>query len=880
MEAKSGGSGQVLLVSSGVVAGLVYMTVPYSRITELVLFDGMVLLALAAAALGAWRARATWPTPWLLLTFALAAFLAGELTWLWFLAHDRDPFPSVADLVYLVGYVFLGMCAWVLASGSTARDRLASLDAGILSVAVGAFLWVGLVQPYASDPTLDALTKFVTIAYPVADLFVFGFVLSLLLSRGGQTRAVRLFAVGVSLTLGADIAFSAQDLAGAYAPGSVLDMAWILGYAFMAAAALDRSAGHRPQVPADHGLGKGRLAAVLLAVAAPQLLLLEALGDEGLLGATVPAIAAVTGSLVSILIGLRLWSLLGRARRTEATRGGQRLAAVVEHLSDAVVLLRADGSITYASPAVHLWGHDPQAAIGTTLIDWLTEADRAGLERQLASLIGAPCGTEVGAQGQVIATDGSTHAVEGTIRNLLEDPAVGAIVVTLTDVSERQELEAQLRRKAFHDDLTGLANRELFTDRLQHALRRARRQEGILGVVVMFIDLDDFKAVNDGLGHAAGDELLRNVSDRIRLCVRPADTVARLGGDEFAILLEDLATLDEAANVAKRVLEMLMLPVRVLDSDIAVPASIGVAPRTTGCSAESLLRDADIAMYSAKAFGKGRVEVFDDDLRVVAQRRLKLRIELPSSFAAGEFRVAYQPLHFIADHRVTGFEALLRWDHPEHGSISPIEFIPAAEGCGFILELGRYVLSQACAQAAEWNRRSPHPLTINVNVSGVQLHHGGFSEVVKETLAVTGLEPSLLTLELTESVLIDHERIGTVLTELRELGIGIAIDDFGTGYSSLSYLHQFPITSVKIDRSFVSQLTEKADANLVRSILGIADALGLKAVAEGVENPEQLDALGTLGCQVAQGFYLGKPQTPQAIDTLLARKAALPPNAR
>lgn len=858
---------QLAVLAVAAVAGCLYLTLSYTPTTLLIFYNGTVLVAVVVAAVGAWRVRRERLRPWLLLTIALTGFLVAESMWWWFEVHGEDPFPSAADIVFLLSYIALGLSAAAQAHGDDA-DPLDWRDAAVLTVVTGAGLWVLLIQPYASDPDRDFWSKCFAIAYPLADLFVIALIFRLLLSKRGQTPATLLFAGGVLLTFAADTTFGLWDLAGKSTSGTIVEVGWMFGYILMAVAALDPTAATRPRLSAHQG--RGRAVAVLLAALAPPLLLLGSLSEKGELGATGPTVAAVAGMLVSGLVAVRLWSLLRRVRLFES-RLSKRMSAIVDHLSDAVVLLDENGKITYASPAVSIWGREPADCVGEYLADWLVAADRAGLSRQLASLRTAGHEMETTVSGHMLTAGQDICLFEGSVRNLLADDAVGALVATLSDTTNRRELEAQLRRQAFQDDLTGLANRALFNDRLQNALHRAARHEGI-GVTVMFIDLDDFKAVNDGLGHAAGDELLRNVADRINICVRVGDTVARLGGDEFAVLLEDVSTMEEASGVAQRVLEMLMLPVRVLDDDIAVPASIGLAPRSRGSSADSLLRDADIAMYSAKANGKGRIEIFDETLRSAAQRRLHLRIDLPRALAGNQLRVAYQPLYRIAEGDLTGFEALLRWDHPELGAITPGEFIPVAESSGFILELGRFVLAEACAQAAAWNRDSPTALTMNVNVSGVQLTHGNFTKVVLDTLAETRLDPRLLTLELTESVLIDHERVHDVLEVLRDLGVGIALDDFGTGYSSLSYLHGFPISSVKIDREFISQLSDASSAHLVRSVVDMAEALGLKTVAEGVETDEQLAMLSGLGCDVAQGFYLGRPQSPGQIERILAEQ--------
>jgi len=353
--------------------------------------------------------------------------------------------------------------------------------------------------------------------------------------------------------------------------------------------------------------------------------------------------------------------------------------------------------------------------------------------------------------------------------------------------------------------------------------------------------------------------------------VRSADTVARLGGDEFTVLVEDVPSATHVTSLARRLLEVLQLPIDVNGVGLAVPASVGVTFATRESTAESLLRDADIAMYSAKSEGKGRVTIFDATLRDVAVQRLALKVELPEALRLEQFRLAYQTIVDTRTRDIRGFEALIRWQHPERGLISPGEFIPAAEETGAIVDIGRWVLEAACRQAVVWNRKWPEPLSINVNVSALQLQPG-FNDQLRGILRSTGLDPSLLVLELTESVLVKHQRVETILEELRAVGVGIAIDDFGTGYSSLSYLQRFPVTCIKVDRSFVADLSVGRKAGIVQSILSIGDAFGLTTVAEGVEKPEQLELLAHLGCHRAQGFLLGKPLWPGEIDGTLEIK--------
>jgi diguanylate cyclase (GGDEF)-like protein len=413
---------------------------------------------------------------------------------------------------------------------------------------------------------------------------------------------------------------------------------------------------------------------------------------------------------------------------------------------------------------------------------------------------------------------------------------------------------------AFRDPLTHLPNRALFQDRLSHALARTERQVGVLAV--LFIDLDGFKNVNDGLGHAAGDQLLCSVAERLLACVRAADTVARLGGDEFAVVLEDISGRERAHELARRIIDSLAMPFTIGGSEQTIGASVGVAFNDQGDDVDSLLRNADVAMYTVKSTGRGRYEVFAPDMHARIVDRVALERELAQAVEAGQLVLHYQPLISLATGLCFGVEALVRWQHPTRGLLAPAEFIHVAEETGAIIPIGKWVTHEACRQARRWQQGlAGEHLTVSVNLSPVQLSDPGVVEMIQTALTSTGLDPGSLVLELTESLMLKDTELNTRrLHELKDLGVSLAIDDFGTGYSSLNYLRQLPVDVLKIDKSFIDRITEgPTDLAVVEAIVNLAHAFGLTTVAEGVERPEQVDALSRLGCPLVQGFVFARP---------------------
>ncbi|HEY0779118.1 MAG TPA: EAL domain-containing protein, partial [Gemmatirosa sp.] len=465
----------------------------------------------------------------------------------------------------------------------------------------------------------------------------------------------------------------------------------------------------------------------------------------------------------------------------------------------------------------------------------------------------------------------------GPVRD--RDGGIVAGVAVSVDVSERKRLEARLEHQAFHDPLTGLANRALFRDRVGQALAQAQR--GGARPTVLFLDLDDFKGVNDSLGHAQGDHLLTQVAARLLNATRGCDTVARLGGDEFAVLLASTSHADEAVIVAERITTALTRPFTLAAREVCVGASVGIAAAVPGDGTDELLRNADLAMYRAKARGKGTHEVFASQLFTEVNDRVALEADLRHALTRGEFRLDYQPIVDLASERVVGVEALLRWNHPTRGPVAPARFIGLAEETGLIVAIGRWVLGEACRQGAAWRGAGAGELYVAVNISGRQLQYPTITADVAAALEASGLAPHALLLEITESVLMHETEANlTRVAELKALGVRLAIDDFGIGYSSLSYLQRFPVDVLKIDKSFVDGVhLQESDRALARTIVTLGDALALRTVAEGVEHEAQRDSLRALGCVLGQGYLFARPMPPDAVSALLQSGAPIRPTA-
>jgi diguanylate cyclase (GGDEF)-like protein/PAS domain S-box-containing protein len=550
-------------------------------------------------------------------------------------------------------------------------------------------------------------------------------------------------------------------------------------------------------------------------------------------------------------------------RKTEA-----RFGWLVRNSSDFIMAVDAEGTIDYVSPSVERLLRSPSGELlGSPLTDLSHPDDVAELGSLIDRAMASP-GTRVAGEWRIRQSDGTWLPVETVASSGSGDFNTTGVVLNTRDLRERKALEQKLTFQAFHDPLTRLANRSLFRERVEHALDR--RSQSV--VAVLFIDLDNFKTINDSLGHAAGDHVLVETAHRVRSSLRTEDTASRLGGDEFAVLLED-ADVTTAARVAERIRVALGTPFWVLGQEVYISASIGIAVRREGDTAGELLRNADVAMYTAKSKGKARFEIFEPAMHDAVVARLGMEAELRRAIERQEFVVHYQPIVRLETGEVIGAEALVRWQHPTRGMVPPLDFIPLAEETGLIIPLGSWILRQACRQLAEWQRLrgGGEPFVMNVNLSSRQLVRDVIADEVAAAVDESGIRASWLVLEVTETVLMaDPVVAASALGRIRDLGVRVALDDFGSGYSSLSHLRRFPIDIVKIDKSFVDDVASQGmESAIARGIIELGKAMRIQTVAEGIEVDAQAEALRNLGCELGQGYFFARPLAAEAWGGLL-----------
>ena len=727
-----------------------------------IVYEALAALSVVAILMGIRINRPEHRSPWFLLAGGHALFVAGDVLYTFYthVLGVEVPWPSLADPIYLIGYLLIiaGMLKMVrLRSGG--QDRAALLDSLVVSTALGSLLWIVTISPYSGDTSLTLLEKVTSMSYPLMDLALISVVIRLLISVARRTPANLLLTTAFVLLFAADSLYAIASLTGTYlgSGGFTTDGFWLISYVVAGAAALH---------PSMSKMFEPSPAALILARA---------------------RVFLVVGSFLFIPVLLGVQSLLGHELQI------------------------------------------PVVVIASATLTILLFARIEGLLKEIRSKV----------------------TLLETQQETLED-----------SLTEREALAEQLRFQAFHDPLTGTANRDLFLDRLRHWMSRRRDGER---AALMFLDLDDFKSINDGYGHGAGDSLLRHTAARLQSALRPEDTVGRFGGDEFVILIEDADAIS-AECVARRLLAAVSEPLQTEGVLLSIHASLGIALAEGETDPNELLQKADLAMYKAKSAGKSRYAFSDPLDSQQAVRKRLIATELPVAMAAGRIGIHYQPIVDLATGRIEGVEALSRWHHTDLGMVPPLEFIPVVEESNAILDFDLHVIGLAINQLAEWAKSDPElkDLKMSVNLSTRSLEDHALPARFGALLEASGVPGNQIVVEVTETSILKARLIDQVWA-LKKLGVRIALDDFGTGYSSLAHLRDLPVDILKIDRSFVQDLPDEQAEELVAAIFEMAARFSIVVVAEGIENPLQLRSLRAVGGGSGQGYLLARPASAEEI---------------
>ncbi len=812
------------------------------------------------------------------LSFA-SAFIGSTIWFVLALLGAKDPARSVSNVFYVASYplAIAAFLVWPLPRfGVRERWKLA-LDSAIVGIGAAAGIWFFVLQPSLLGTTRQTFGPLMALVYPVLTVLQLVVVATVALRRprGANQTAFMLLLAGNLMTGAADLAYGLIFPETGFKTVTLPDFGYMAGYWLFIAAGerfFSKPEAERTTLTdAELPLSTLPLVAMLFVN-----VLVAAVAFREWQPTLSPLVLAA--SFLSLLALMRqvavVWQNSTLLAESATRASEERFIALIEHSSDVIMIVEQDRSIRYVSPAaLGVLGYKPEELIGTDVLALVHPEERLGAAAFVEQAI-RRAGSTTPVEWRLKRPNGEWLQAETVGTSLFDEPSIAGLVLNTRDVSERKVLEDQLTHQAFHDPLTGLANRALFRDRVGHALSLARRQSR--SVAVLFLDLDDFKKVNDSLGHAVGDDLLAGVARRLLTCVRESDTVARFGGDEFAILVEDAGPETERLTVAERITAEMQRPYEVRGREIVMGASIGIATAGEHDNADDLLRNADLAMYIAKSGGKGRHALFEQKMHAGVIERLELENDLRRATERGEFVLYYQPIVELNSGKIIGAEALLRWNHPVRGMMPPADFIPLSEETGVIVKIGAWVLEQACLQGALWRDGGRGWLKmLTVNISGRQLQgRQGETDLVAIVLAAIAdadLDPGSLTLEITESVLMQQGG-GTLATlqRLRMLGVKLALDDFGMGYSSLSYLERFPLDLLKVAKPFVDS-AERATENaaIARAIVAMGRSMRLRTVAEGIERDGQRLALAAMGCELGQGNLFGKAMPAAELETLL-----------
>ncbi len=840
---------------------------------------GSSALAMAACLRTALRQDHQNRVAWLSFGLACGSWLTGSLVWA---AYDlqgiEPPFPGLPDVGYLLScLLFLdGMFRYGKAQSAIGRVQACNLALAVCAVVTTAFVWL-FPDIVASESGLPAIL--VAFLYPALwfGAAAFGLIYLVLYAPRRRLFTTILLLAGILAQGVANLSYALALMGPAYQVGSAFDGLWVLCFLLVGWSAVEEMRPmemqpiKRDMLPsaARTSSERQRLIEALIPAAAVALILLS--GIWGIMAGVLVShpvfwLAVPLAVTFAGTVGIREYQVLRVERKLRAAaewssreleESRQQLLSVLDSTTDCVLVIDRDWRVTFMNQHTRsALNERADLLVGLNLRDIFAEEVGSVFDTQYQTAMDSQVPVEFEASLRSTGRWYEVHAY----------PKHDSLTIFFRDITERRKAREQIEHMAHHDALTGLANRRVFRERLREALRTAG---GGGHVTVMHMDLDHFKEVNDTLGHPAGDALLVHVAGQLRACIRTSDIIARLGGDEFAVICTEGHSQESLVAMARRLIEAVSAPCMMDDQRIRVGVSIGIAVAEPGVEADALFRRADIALYAAKAAGRGRYRFFELAMEEQLRVRQSLKADLGRAMENSEFDLAFQPIIDLGSNQVRSFEALLRWRHPEQGCIAPETFMPLAEETGLIVPLGEWVLHQACAAAAVW----PSGIRVAVNLSPCQFQSSNLPEAVTGALATTGLPPNRLELEITESVLLQHSHANLqTLNKLRDLGVQMALDDFGTGYSSLSYLQKFPFNRIKVDRSFVKELPGHEESELiVRAITDLGRSLGMAVTAEGVETRQQLDALRARGCDEAQGYFFSKPVAAGEINDCLAR---------
>lgn len=847
-----------------------------------------VVLDLAAAALvlraargaATRRSAAAWAT----IGAATIVYALGDGLFAWYeVGLNEVPFPSPADLAYVAYYpiVIAALLSFPTAPADRAERLRLAIDSTIVVIGGGMLVWYSVFRSTLQALGTDPIATGLAIGYPVGDMVILFGLAAVAVRRpaGVDGGALSALVGGLFLVLAADIGYAQLSLDGDAAWQAWSDVLYMASSVAIAAAGFlqSRSSGRPVGEGEDATIPRPLLYLPYLALAIGYGTLMASVG-AGFTAAQVELVLGAVVLTVLVLVRQELVlrdnsALLARQARSESEA---RFRSLAGNASDAIALVDPHGVVSDATDAVRrVLGLEAAALVGRSIVSLAHADDAARLTALIEDAVARrPAGTAV--EWRLWDGNGVWRQVETVAANLIDDPTIGQIVLTTRDVRERKALEQRLSQAALHDLLTGLPNRALFLDRVDHAL--AGGAPGRSGPVILSVNIDNFKRFNDSLGHAAGDRLLAGVAERLAGTIRATDTCARIGGDEFGVLLATASSADDGVAAADRVLAALREPFALARATVHVSVRIGIAVAAgAGDGPTALLRNAGVAMSHAREGGRAGLAVFEPAMQQELEGRFELEADLRRALERDELILQYQPIVDLATGALVAAEALVRWDHPSRGRLAPNVFVPLAEETGLIDQLGTWVLRTACAEVARWARISHARVPrVAVNLSPHQVNDPNLPWTVQSALTEAGAVPAWLALEVTEGLLM--ENTGAILERLhaiRSLGISIAIDDFGTGYSSLAYLQQFPMSHIKIDRSFVAPLDDPTrEPGVVRAVVEIGRALGMSTVAEGIETTAQLDRLRALGCALGQGYLLGRPLDPEAIRARVASPVA------